>query len=408
MKNQAINAVKWDISTFLFALLIVLSSNTYAFDVGGFKVKWSQVALIVYCVFNFFMIIRLFYGKTGIVDRFTNFALFSIIAYAIFSMSYTLDIGLTLKTLVLIIFNVLAFYVVVASLRYRALLYNNMRKVTIMLFWLFVLLTTIHYFLGFYVPEFRTPMNTIGALFGGIKASVFFNESNWHCNYMFFLYFTIYLFYRKGYVKRKVMNRVVLGMFIVSMICLSRVCFLIFIVHFIFYYLGVNKKLLVVFILGGVLFYYSPIPKMLLPERYTVDLYDHDVNIRYIDSSFLIEEVGKYKRTTIGMGLGTLAVVNKYNRYRSADDEFSGTTINILPVQLYFDYGLLGLLFFSAIFLWGIIRTKNEDTRFILIASFIFCSFHMPGYMTFFWVFMGYFYYLLNVLPLRKHKYRIC
>ena len=401
VKKKEFKKVRWDIPTFLFALLIVSSSNLFAFDAGGYNVKWSQIVLIVYCIFNFFIIIRLF-KRIRIVDRFTNFTLFSIIAYAIFSMSYTLDIRLTLKQLVQIVLNVLIFYAVVASLHYKLSLYNNMRKVTVCIFWLFVFFTIIHYFLGFIVPEFRTYSATEGALFEGIKPSVFFLDSNWHCNYVFFLYFAIYLFYRKGDVSKKVMKEALWGMLIVSVLTLSRICLLVFIVHVFFYYYRLNKFILLSLIIGAVLVYNSPIPKMILPERYTYDLYDSDRNPRLQDSAFLIEGVSLYQRETLGMGLGTLAIINKYNRIRASEDEYS-TSINVLPVQIYYDYGLMGLIFFSTIFLWGVLRTRNEDTRFILISSFIFCSFHMPGYMTFFWLFMGFFYYLLNI----ERSYRL-
>jgi hypothetical protein len=257
--------------------------------------------------------------------------------------------------------------------------------------------------LAFIIPSFRTD-SLIGGLFGGIKPGMLFEESNWWCNYVFFVYYAIYLEYRNGDIKKRDLYPVIVGMIIVIMLTLSRILMLVFFTHFFFYFQRRSKILLLTIVFLGIAVYNSPLPKMLLPERYTYDLYDTESNPRYIDSYFLINGVDKYGKEKFGFGMGTLAYMNDDLQWsgRSQNAEV-GTSINVLPVQLYYDYGLVGLSFFTLLFILSLLRKSSEESKFIILTAVICCTFHMPGYMNFFWLFMGYFYFLINIRPIQKN-----
>ena len=389
------------VATFLFFCFLLSCSTLFGYNIGIGTLKLSQIVFIVFYMFNLYLLVQV-KNAYRFVGSFTNFVLFSIIFYGFISLSYSVDKRLTFNLLVQLILNVAIFYAIVLSFSLRPALHKSVCRKMPAFFLLLVVLTVFHFILSFFIPELRGE-NMIGGWFGGIKPGMFFNESNWWCNYLFFTYYAIYLEYKNGDIKKKQFYRVVAGMLLVLFLTLSRILLVVFFVHFFFFFQRRSKILLLIIVLLGISIYNSPLPKMILPERYTYDLYDTESNPRYIDSYFLINGVSKYGKELYGFGMGTLAYLNDDLQWSGkAQDAEVGTSINVMPVQLYYDLGLVGLLFFSALFVLSLLRKGNEESKFIIFTAILCCTFHMPGYMNFFWLFMGYYYYLINIRPIQK------
>lgn len=390
------------VAEFWFFVFLLSCSTLFGYNIGIGTLKLSQIVFVAYCVFNLYLL-KYIKDAFRLVGTYTNFVLISIIVYGLLSLTYSVDRRLTMNLLVQLVFDVAIFYIINLCFSLRPAFYRSISKKIIIFFWLFVALTVTQYFLAFIIPSFRSD-SLVGGLFGGIKPGLFFQEGNWWCNYVFFVYYAIYLEFRNGDVSKKDFYHVVVGMIIVVMLTLSRILMVVFLIHFFFYFQRRSKILLLVMILLGISVYYSPLPRMILPERYTYDLYDTESNPRYIDSYFLINGVDKYGKEKYGFGMGTLAYMNDDLQWsgRSQNAEV-GTSINVLPIQIYYDYGIVGLLFFTLIFVISLLRKGDEESKFIIFASVLCCTFHMPGYMNFFWLFMGYFYFLINIRPIQKN-----
>lgn len=398
------NDLSVKVTSFWFFIFLLSCSTLLAFNIGVGSIKLSQIMFFVFIISSL-SFVRFIKKTIRIIDRYTNFVLFSIIIVSAASLYYSVNRLLTINLLIQLFINLLIFYWINIGLIFKTRLYNNLKKIILFVFWLFVFLTILHYLMSFVLPILRTPSNSDGALFEGIKPSVFFGDSNWHCNYMFFIYYSIYLQYKNKDIKRRSLYAAIAGMLVVIVLTLSRIMLLVFFIHLLFYFQHRSKKLLLSILFAGVFVYYSPLPSMILPERYTYDLYDTERNPRYIDSIFLIEEVEKYGKDFFGFGVGTLAYANDDIIWSGkSEDSQLGTTINVLPAQIYFDLGLVGLLFFTILFLISLFRKGNEESKFIIVTAVLCCTFHMPGYMNFFWLFMGYFYFLINIRPIQKAR----
>lgn len=402
LRKHIANKSTRPVAEFWFFVFLLSCSTLYGFNIGIGTLKLSQVIFVFYCVFNLYLL-KYIKEAFRLVDKYTNFVLISIIVYGIITLTYTVDRRLTLNLLVQIILNVAIFYIVNLCFSLRQAFYRGVSKKIIIFFWLFVILTITQYILAFITPSLRSD-SLLGGLLGGIKPGMLFEESNWWCNYVFFVYYAIYLEYKNGDVSKREFYPILFGMVIVIMLTLSRILMVVFFIHVFFYLQRRSKILLLTIVLLGIAVYYSPIPRMLLPERYTYDLYDTERNPRYIDSYFLINGVDKYGKEEFGFGMGTLAYMNDDLQWsgRSQNSEV-GTSINVLPVQLYYDYGLVGLSFFTLLFFLSLLRKSSEESKFIIFTAVICCTFHMPGYMNFFWLFMGYYYFLLNIRPIQKN-----
>lgn len=400
MRRKLINSSPMTISSFWFLLFILSCSSLFGFNIGIGTLKLSQIVFFVYCFFSLYIFSHV-RKAISIIDKYTAVVLLVILAYGLFSITYSVDRRLTANILVQLFLNIVIFYVVIIGFTIRPNFYKKFTNRLIIVFWLLFICTIIHYILSFFIPSLR--VLTDGALMGGIKPSLFFGESNWHSNYMFFIYYAIYLQYRNEDVSQKSMRRVLIGMFVLLLFTLSRIMMVVFLIHYFFYYHKRSKVWLIIIFTGLTLTYYSPLPKLVLPERYTYDLYDTDVNPRYLDSYFLINQVSKYNKEKVGFGMGTLAYSNDDIWLSSRANDFEyGTSINVMPVQIYYDFGIVGLSFFCLLFLFSLFRISSDESKFIIIAAIVLCCFHMPGYMNFFWLFLGYFYFLINIRPIQK------
>ena len=389
------------IVAFWFFIFLLSCSTLYGFNIGIGTLKLSQIIFVVYCVFNIYLLNHI-QDTFRLVGKFTNFVLLSIIVYGLISLTYSVDKKLTLNLLVQLTLDFSIFYIVILCFSLRPSFYQSVSKKLVTFFCLFVLLTVLQYMFSLFMPSFKSD-SLLGGWFGGIKPGMLFQESNWWCNYVFFVYYAIYLEYKNGDIKKKEFYYVLVGMIIVILLTLSRILMIVFFVHVFFYLQRRSKMLLLLIVFLGISIYNSPLPKMLLPERYTYDLYDTESNPRYIDSYFLINGVDKYGKEKFGFGMGTLAYMNDDLQWsgRSQNAEV-GTSINVLPVQLYYDLGIVGLAFFTLLFIVALFRKEQEESKFIIFTSVLCCTFHMPGYMNFFWLFMGYYYFLLNIRPIQK------
>ncbi len=388
----------YSISILVFVVFMVLCLSGSGIPVGGGFVKYSQVGFLIFCLFNPYILNC--FSTTRIVDKWANISLLVLLFFCFFSLTYSVNSDKTLIQAIQLLLNVLIFYYVVGFLMvgHNALLMIPFLQFT---FYIIVFLSFLEY-LGIIV--FPTSEYGGGGFLGGIKPGLFLHDSNWTSTYVFFLYFTLYLYHVKGYIQRKNMNFTVVLMVFYLLLTLSRVVILAFVIHFLFEYTRfLRKKWLIPFFIIGYLFVLSPIPRMFLPERYTNDIYDDSSNPRYLDSFFLVQEVKNYSRELSGFGFGTLSYVNDDIRFsgRGFDFEYN-VSINVLPAQVYFDFGLLGLIVLGMLLIILFIRAGTWNRRFIIISSFVFCCFHMPGYMNFFWLFLGYFYYLFNLLNLKS------
>ena len=376
-----------------FLFFVLLCSTGANIPISAGTIKYSQIGFFVFAFFNLRILNVIKDGQK--VDKWVNISIIVLLVIAIGSLLYSVDRNRTLIQSLQLIINVLIFYSTIGFLSLR----NNgsgLAPLLTFVFYVFIVLALFEY-LGLIMPEND---NLSNGLFGGRKAGLFMADSNWNSTYVFFLYYALYLYYKKGYIRKQSFSVIAIGMGLFCLLTLSRVILLAYFIHVVFSAFEIlPRKWLLPLIILGYIILMSPIPRMILPERYTYDIYDDSSNPRYLDAIFLIDEVSVYGKERMGFGFGTLSYVNDdiRNSFRGNDFEYAGS-INVLPVQLYFDFGLIGLGVLSFLLILLIAISKSWDKRFIIIASYVFCCFHMPGYMNFFWLFMGYFYYLFNLL----------
>ncbi len=390
------------VSILLFAVFLLSCSTLQAIEVHGISIKISQMSFLSFLFFTPGVILG--YKNINSVSTYTNNCI--LLALIVVAASYVVSVNksLTLNQIIQLCINFLIFYTVIILFSAFCIRKRVENRLLLTWFYLFVSLSFTHYLLAFFVPSLKTDSN---GLFGGIKPALFMSgESNWNSNYIFFIYIAIYLKYKQRDYSDKTMHHAMLAMFFFLMLSLSRVVMALFLIHLVFYYKQyLRKRYVIPLLIIMLIIYNSPIPKKILPERYVYDLYDQGNNPRYYDSIFLIGEVSAYNKELTGFGLGTLDFVNDDVAFsgRGLNAEYK-TSINVFPVQLYFDFGIMGLILFFLFFLLTLKRCKNQDSRYVIISAFICCCFHMPGYMNFFWFFLGYFYLIQHRKILFRRK----
>lgn len=376
---------------FLFAV-IVASSFLQPIVVGSIKIKIAQISFIIFIIFNYNYIFKIPFALNR-VDVFTNAILWlGILGFGLYSFSYSV---LPLKTfyasiqllLNLFIFYTFMFFLCSNRINYIFLL----SKLSVLLKWL-TIGSVAHYLIAFITPTIF--IQDIGAGFlGGGRSTLFFMDCNWFAVYAFFI--SILLYDAKENGAKKVMEQkyVALCMTIISIMTGSRIIMALFLLHYLLFYLKLfsNKRSIILVFIVFLSYIFLPIFLLYLPERFFYDITDLDQNPRFNDTTILIDEVNYYHRQLQGFGWSTVNFISNNYSWR----DFDGS-INVLPAQIYFDFGQIGLYFYGILLAISFIWMKKWSNRFILFVIIVILCFHRCDTISFFWIFMAFFYYKQN------------
>jgi len=242
------------------------------------------------------------------------------------------------------------------------------------------------------VAGFISSVNANGdsntGLLGVARPGGFFNDPNWVSEFIVVLFFCALYFYKDGRISHKQMmslSIIVIGDFVLTE---SRVALLFLLVTLYFFFFKRDNRNVITFTfiipvfllalaLGGDI-------KSLLPSRFYYDILDYQNNPRLADINNLLTELTFHHRYQFGFGWGALPYIADTYYWRN----YSGS-INVLPIQILFDFGYVGLTIFTIIFFVTLKRYKNPILRFAFFTLMFFNVFHMSAYKQFYWVLLA-------------------
>lgn len=233
------------------------------------------------------------------------------------------------------------------------------------------------------------PITDPGSGIAGVgRPTLFFDDPNWIAFYLLMNYWLVLWFYKQGEFTKKTMTGCNILIFCAFMIIQSRLALSFFFITYFFHYMPAARRKAYALVVGVPLFVIvlllgvSDI-ESILPRNMYYDLVDLSKNPRLNDFTNLITEIDYYKTYKLGFGWGSLPFI--YDDYASRG--YKGA-VNVLPLQIYFDFGYVGLIIFTFLFIISIPKYKDRYLRMVYVMFIVYNVFHLSVYKQFFWVYM--------------------
>jgi len=234
------------------------------------------------------------------------------------------------------------------------------------------------------------PSGDAGYGIGGLgRPGAFFGDPNWFSEYVIVLFLMALYFYKDGRISHSKIMKLCCIISFDFILTESRVALIILVVTlYLFFFKPENRKVITITVIIPLFILILAIGgdvKSLLPSRFYYDLLDYQDNPRLNDINNLVTEITFYHRFQYGFGWGALPFIADTYYWRN----YQGS-INVMPVQILFDFGFTGLTIFTIIFFITLRRYKNRLLRFAFFTLMFFNIFHMSGYMQFYWVLLAF------------------
>lgn len=385
--------------SFKLLLISALFYNTFfRISIGFGTLYISQITFIFFCIAHLSLLINKLTNTIKSIDDFTNIVLIgAIMGYGCLSLTYSYYPKGTINILITQFINILIFYVIICCLRYQKGLSNDILSFAPKLQIVLSVCALFEYLLSFVFRDYFIDDNTQGYLGGG-RSAMFYGDANWFATFCFLLYLINYRFYALRKISKKKFKKVLISIVVIVFCTGSRIITLLFFIHWLLFFKKLDKYksvILIVFSLSVLILLFPHLIFPYLPSfMQKGDLIDPNLNPRYCDAINLISVMERFGVERFGFGWGSIGGLNDYFPVQRD----YGTTINVLPVQIYFDFGLVGCIVYSSLFLIFIFRCRNTYSLFIVVSMLVMCSFHMPGYQNGVWMLLGILYYIQNFI----------
>ncbi|WP_128331188.1 O-antigen ligase family protein [Apibacter sp. HY039] len=217
------------------------------------------------------------------------------------------------------------------------------------------------------------------------RAAAFFIDPNWLCNWITILYLIYFLLVKNKIINSKKFKTVTCLLIAILLLTQSRVGFLSVILGALVINYGdrsLGKKIFYSIIALFILyvFFYFLLPY--LPFNIYYDLVDLERNPRLHD--FYIVSENMENKEWFGHGLGTIGQLNDSYNYL----EWSNA-INVLPVQIYYEFGIFGLVILLLNILLIIKYLYSNSLRIVFLFLLFYTIFHNPTYKQYYWVLLS-------------------
>jgi len=315
------------------------------------------------------------------------YMLFGVSRSPLFYSSFTLFIS--------VLFNVLIFIAVLEMLNKTP----NKRIINIIKVGLYIVIIiifaeTIGSIIGVYEPLKKG----IEGWFLLGRPSGFFKDPGWVAMWIVPLGMFLLLL-GKNYYKTNVYI-IYLSLILITIINQSRIGFFFLILN----YIVVKHKsvnyikisiigILIIVILGYLVIHFN------ISDRLIKDIINLKNNQRVIVSSILVRELQIANKEMFGMGFGSLPYINKFYNWIN----FS-KTINVFPVQVYYDFGYIGLIFIIIMLIIAYNSLKLKYSKYIFLQLIFINFFHMAMYKQFFWVLLALLFFYDNKYCKKYYK----
>jgi len=360
--------------TYYIALssLISLLDQFPVYNLGKFSIKLSHFSLILFAI-------GLIFTKRLIINLKIFVSCLIIIFLLLISIYFSpVKISSSYSLILTFLFNIFISWIYI-SIVYnfsltefeKLLLYNINIQIIISLIQLVLLI------LGY-----NTFIDIGKAGFGGIgRMGGIFVDSNWLAAWIV-MNFALYSFLKEK--RGAQVNLFYLFLiFIILIFIQSRIGLICFFGTIILIIEKSNLKkimylsVLIMLILLG-------INKSILPYNFLYDLVDLNSNPRLNDMKIFIDVINIYNRKFIGMGFGTLNIINDYYPWR----ELTSVSNNLLG-QIFFEFGIIGV----SVFILGIIflfkKINNKIIKLIILMLLLINLFHNSLFKQYFWLIIG-------------------
>ena len=373
----------------LFLFVVCLDSFVVSDSIGNIRLAH---------IFGLLMFLQLIKDKVVVNKAFNGQFL---ILGSLFGVTFIINLlqgqlyQSTFNLLFTSIFNLFLFYVLISScntLNKNTLI--SLLKEFIELQMLFsLIICCLQFFFAFVGLYKMQGYGDFGFLLLG-RPGGFFIDPNWLCNWIVVLFLFYYSLIKAKLIANNRLKIVFCIILAILILAQSRVGIVSLSIG---YYFIKNQEentskiinIAILFLILGSCAFYFLLPY--LPPNLYYDLISKENNPRLHDLTIITDNLSR-NEIWFGKGWGSISSLNIYYDYLNWSN-----AINILPGQIYFEFGIFGVLILVLNILL-ILRFLNSKTSKIIFAVMIFyAAFHNPTYKQYYWTLLA----LIVVLDLK-------